>query len=144
MKFPGGRHLALVCALSVSCGIVGGAVAAGDKAQIHATSSLVANIENEDRHLYSDRYRINISENSYAVCAETADARERMCSNGAIHVGRHDVDLLEESFTRFVDGVPVSKGTSMAHRKFEIIFQSNESVVIYSPLEGMFVLKKVS
>jgi hypothetical protein len=144
MKIQGRRRLALVCALSISCGIVSGAVAAGRDARASATFSLLANIENAGRPIYSDRYRVSISGDTYVMCAETVDARERMCSEGGVHIGRHKVDLFERSFTHFTEGVPVGKGLSTARRKFEIIFQSNESVVIYSPLEGVFVLEKVT
>jgi hypothetical protein len=142
VKFWGGRRLALACALSISCGLFSGAWAAGGDVRAHATFSLLANVENKSRRLYSDRYRINVSEDRYVLCAETADASERMCTNGDIRIGRHDVDLFEQNFTRFIDGVPVIKGISTTHLKFEIIFQSSEAVVIYSQLNGMFVLMK--
>jgi hypothetical protein len=144
MKIYGRRRLALVCALSISCGIVGGAVSAGFKARSGATFSLLANMENGGRPIHSDRYRVRISGDTYVMCAETADARERMCSEGGVRIGRYKVDLFERSFTHFTEGVPVGKGLSTARREFEIIFQSDESVVIYSPLEGVFVLKKVT
>ncbi|CAB3799742.1 hypothetical protein [Pararobbsia alpina] len=142
MKILGWKRLASACAASVLCGLLVGVFVEGRQCQTGATLSLLASIENKGRRNYSDRYRINISENTYVICAEAADESERMCSKGEIRIGRRRVDLLEQNFTRFSGGVPVSKGSSTAHWRFEILFQSDKEVVIYSPLEGVFVLKK--
>jgi hypothetical protein len=124
-------------------GALFGAFAGEQKVPAGATLSLIASIENKGRRAYSDLYRINVSDGTYLMCAETTDAGERMCSKGKIRIGRHEVDLFEQNFERFSGGVPISKGPSSAHWKFELVFVSDEAVVIYSPLAGIFALKKV-
>jgi hypothetical protein len=143
VKICGWKRLATACAASVLCGLVVGVLVKKREGQAGATLSLLASIENRGRRNYSDNYRVSISNNTYEICAEAADASERMCSKGGIRIGERHVDLLERNFIRFSDGVPISKGLSTAHWKFQVIFQSDEAVVIYSPLVGIFVLKKV-
>jgi hypothetical protein len=143
VKTHNSKRRAIACAISIFSGSLIGAFAGACEVQTGATFSLLASIENEGRRTHSDLYRINISNDTYMICAETADASERMCSKGGIRIGRHHVHLLEQNFTRFSDGVPISKGPSAARWNFEVIFQSDEVIVIYNPLEGVFLLKKV-
>lgn len=143
MKRRGRGYFLAVCAVGMFLGGLFGTLTGDRKVPAGTTFSLVASIENKGRRAYSDLYRINVSDDTYLMCAETTDAGERMCSKGEIRIGRHEVDLFEQSFERFSGGVPVSKGPSSAHWKFELVFVSDEAVVIYSPLAGIFALKRV-
>jgi hypothetical protein len=143
MRILDSGRLTILCVAFVVIGALIGAFKGERGIPVGPPLSLVASVESKGRRIHSDLYRISVSNNTYVICAETPEMGERMCSEGKIDFHKHRVDLSEQGFERFSGGIPVSKGTSCARWRFHVVFASDTAVVIYSPLVGMFALKKV-
>ena len=144
MKILGRARLTTLYMAFVSIGALIGVFEGQRGIPVGPPLSLVASVESKGRRIHSDLYRISVSNNAYVICAESPKVDERMCSEGKIDFHKHRIDLSEQGFERFSGGIPVSKGASCARWRFHVVFASNTAVVIYSPLIGMFALKKVN